>query len=87
MCERWRDREWILSNGNRMSMSGAVCWFLGVVFAVLGILADIMNVTLGLEVTTWLMLAIAVFAAGISWYIGWAVAVYVASQEDKSKSE
>ena len=85
MSERWRNREWIVSSGNRMSMSGAACWIFGAVFAVLGILADIMNVTLGLEMTTWLMLSIALFVAGISWYIGWAVAVYVSGKEAKGK--
>ena len=66
-------------------MSGGACWILGAVFAVLGIIADIMNTALGLEATSWLMLSIALFAAGISWYIGWAVAVYVAGKEAKGK--
>lgn len=85
MSERWKSREWIVSSGNRMTMSGSACWILGAVFAVLGIIADAMNVSLGLEVTTWLMLSIALFVAGISWYIGWAVAVYVSGKETKSK--
>ncbi len=87
MSERWKNREWIVSSGNRMTMSGGACWILGAIFAVLGIIADAMNVTLGLEVTTWLMLSIALFAGGISWYIGWAVAVYVSGKEAKSKAE
>jgi len=45
-----------------------ICWFLGIVFAILGIVAGAMNASLGLNSTGWLLLAIAVFVAGIpSW--------------------
>jgi len=43
-----------------------ICWWLGAVFAVLGIIAGAMNASLGLSSTGWLLLAIAVFVAGIS---------------------
>jgi len=85
MFERWQSREWIVSSGGRMALSGGACWILGAIFAVLGIIADAMNVTLGLEPSSWFMLSIALFVGGISWYIGWAVAVYLHGKEAKSK--
>jgi hypothetical protein len=42
-----------------------ICWWLGAVFAVLGIIAGAMNASLGLSSTGWLLLAIAVFVAGM----------------------
>ena len=77
MFERWKSREWIVSSGGRMTLSGGACWILGAIFAVLGIIADAINGTIGLEASSWLMLSIALFVAGLSWYIGWAVAVYL----------
>jgi hypothetical protein len=41
------------------------CWWLGAVFAVLGIIAGAMNASLGLSSTGWLLLAIAVFVASM----------------------
>lgn len=85
MFERWKSREWIVGSGVRMALSGGACWILGAIFAVLGIIADAMNGTLGLESSSWLMLSIALFVGGISWYIGWAVAVYLQGKEARSK--
>jgi len=52
---------------------------------VLGIIADAADITLGLTSMSWLLLAIAAFAGGISWYIGWAVAVYVDALKAKKE--
>jgi len=83
--ERWKSREWIVGSGGRMALSGGACWILGAIFAVVGIIADAMNVALGLEPSSWLMLSIALFVGSLSWYIGWAVAVYLQGKEAKSK--
>jgi len=48
-----------------MGLQGHVCLFLGIVFAILGIVAGAMNASLGLNSTGWLLLAIAVFVASI----------------------
>ena len=85
MMERWKDHKWIISGGNRSVVWGGACWTLGAVFAVLGVIADAINGTLGLESASWFLLAIAAFAGGISWYIGWAVAVYLEAKEAKKE--
>jgi hypothetical protein len=46
---------------------------LGLIFAILGVIAEAAETTLGLSPLSWYLLAIALFIAGISWYIGWAV--------------
>jgi len=77
MFERWMSRERIVPSGGRMALSGSVCWILGAIFAVVGIIADAMNLTLCLEPASWFMLSIALFVGSASWYIGWAVALYL----------
>jgi hypothetical protein len=42
-----------------------VIWWLGVAFAVIGVIAGAMETTLGLHATHWLLLSIATFLAGI----------------------
>ncbi len=57
------------------AVCGGICWVLGLIFAILGIIAEKTSTTLGLTPLSWYLLAIALFVASISWYIGWAVAV------------
>ena len=55
------------------------------VFAVLGVIADAANTSLGLSPMTWLLLAIAAFAASAASFISWAVAWYLKNTEDKKE--
>ena len=85
MFERWKSREWIVGSGARMTLSGGTCWIFGVVFAILGVIGDAMDATLGLESISWFLLAIASFVAAISWYLGWVLAVYRTTKDAKNK--
>ncbi|WP_455277007.1 hypothetical protein [[Eubacterium] cellulosolvens] len=51
--------------------------WLGIVFAVLGVISDAANITLVLESITWLLLSIATFLAGIPMLVTWAVAQHL----------
>ena len=77
MWERWNNHEWIVSMGSKWSMWGGLCWIVGIIFALLGIIADAANADLGLLPTSWFLLAVVSLVASTAWYIGWAVAVYV----------
>ena len=48
-------------------------------FALLGVLADALNVSIGLEVTSWLLLSIGTLLMGTAMFIGWAVGWYLRS--------
>jgi len=80
----WR-AERTLRMGGVYAVWGGVCWILGVVFAILGIIADAMNGTLGLTAMSWFLLAVAAFVASIPEYIGWAVAVYLDALKAKKE--
>ena len=56
-------------------ISGDICFCLGAVFAVLGIISEAINITFGLVPTSWYLLSIASFAASIGWYICLAIGV------------
>ena len=43
----------------------SICFFLGIIFAVIGVIGEAANFTLGLSSTIWLLLAIASFLAPI----------------------
>jgi len=62
-------------------------WFVGAIFAVLGIIADAANVSLGLEPTSWFLLSIAVFVASMPFYMGVGMAWYLRTTEAKSEKK
>lgn len=87
MARHWEDREQIKAGIGSAGWMGHVCWFLGCIFAVLGLIGDAVNATLGLEPMTWLLLAIVAFVASIPLFIGWAVAWYLRSIEATSQNK
>jgi len=77
MGESWNNHELIVRKGSMWMVWGGVCWTLGVIFAVLGIIGDAADVNLGLTSTSWFLLAIAALVVSAIWYLSWAVAVYI----------
>ena len=85
MWERWNNHKWIVSMGKSWVMWGGICWALGIIFAVLGIIADAVNGTLGLTSMGWFLLTIAALVTSAIWYLSWAVAVYVDALKAKKE--
>jgi len=74
--EKRVDPKYIASMANVQANWGAALWILGFIFAILGIIADATG-TLGLTMMAWFMLAIVFHLAGLSFWLGWAIAVYL----------
>ena len=91
MAGRWaqhfKDRKEVKATLNPMGLSFHICWFLGAIFAILGLISAAIRMPLGLEATVWLLLAIAAFLAGIPMLVTWAVAMNLLGIEDSSKKE
>ena len=91
MAARWatpfKDREELKKTINAMGLAFHICWFLGAIFAVLGLIAAAMNSTLGLEATHWLLLSIAAFLAGVPMLVTWAVALHLLGVGGESKKK
>ena len=69
---------------NSIGLSGAIghfFWFLSIICAIIGIIGDLGNSTLGLTTMSWFLLAIVLGILSISIFIGWAVAWYLKSLE------
>ena len=74
--EKRNDPKWLATKAGMQSTMGAALWILGFIFALLGIIADGSG-SLGLTAMSWFMLAIVFHLAGLSYWLGWAVAVYL----------
>ena len=85
MAYHWEDREKLKTCIFKEGMIGHVLWFLGIIFAVLGIIGDAANINLGLTSMSWFLLAIVAFVAGIIPFIELAIAWYLKSTETKKE--
>jgi hypothetical protein len=74
--EKRIDPKWIAGMASSSGFWGGTLWFLGFIFAILGIIADATNGTLGLTMMAWFMLAIVFHLAGLSYWVSWALGVY-----------
>ena len=83
--EKRVDPKWIATTAGLQANWGASLWILGFIFAILGIIADATNGTLGLTMMAWFMLAIVFHLAGLSYWIGYALAMYLKSKEAKKE--
>jgi hypothetical protein len=60
-----------------MGFAFHLTYWLGIIFAALGVISDAVNIILVLESITWLLLSIAAFLAGIPMLVTWAVAQHL----------
>ena len=61
------------------AMLGGIFWILGLACVIIGIISEATDnfTMLGLTYVSWYMVAISAFVASVSWYIGWAVSIYL----------
>lgn len=76
MPYRWENREQ-MADVRSEGLWGHVCWFLGIVFAILGIIAGAMNTAIGLDAIEWFLLGILTLVAGMAFFIGLVAAWYL----------
>jgi hypothetical protein len=73
----WESRENLPARIRTSGLWGHVLWFLGVIFAILGIIGDATNNSIGLEPLSWFALAAVVVLLGICMFIGLAISWYL----------
>ena len=86
-AQPFKDRKELKATLNSMGLSFHICWFLGAIFAILGLIAAAVNSAIGLEPTYWLLLAIAAFLAGIPMLVTWAVAMHLLGVEGNNNKD
>ena len=82
--EKRVDPKYLADTANRQANWGGTLWILGFIFVILGIIADATG-TLGLTMMAWFMLAIVFHLAGLSYWLGWALSVYLRSSGAEKK--
>ena len=85
MMEMWTGPEFTKRNHGRMGIMGSVATWLGVVFAILGIIGGASNTIIGLHSTSWFLLAIASLILSLGCWLGWAVGIYLHAKETENK--
>jgi len=81
MPYRFEDREKVRNSIRSAGLWGHVCWFLGIIFAIIGIIAGATDAAIGLGAMNWLLLAAVALLTSITLFIGWAVAWYLQEKE------
>jgi len=72
MPYRWEIREKI-TDVRTSGLCGHACWFLGAIFAIIGIIAAATGANIGLGMVAWFLLAIFTMVAGIPFYLSLAI--------------
>ena len=69
MPYHWEKREKV-TDVRSSGLWGHACWFLGAIFAIIGIIAAATGADIGLGAVIWFLLAIFTMVAGIPFFIG-----------------
>lgn len=87
MLESWKEPRWAIDHRGMSGVMGSVAFWLGLVFVVVGIIAEAKNTALGLEPMSWFLLAIAAFVLGLAYSLWCLIGLYFHVRETKSKKE
>jgi len=93
MKEMWTESGFTKRNRGRMGIMGSVATWLGVAFAIVGIIGEARLISgasitpLGLTPTSWYLLAIATFVFSLGCWLGWAVGIYLHTREPEPEPE
>ena len=82
-----KEREHVTTGLGAHGWTSRICWFIGVIFAVVGVIAGVADISLGLGATNWLLLSIAAFASAIVNCIAFAAGLNICAIEAKSEKE
>ena len=86
MMEMWTGPEFSKRHRGRMGIMGSIATWLGVAFAIVGIIAEASGTFfIGLYSTSWFLLAIASLIFSLGCWLGWAVGIYLHAKETESK--
>jgi len=85
MMEMWTGPEFTKRHRGRMGIMGSIATWLGVAFAIVGIISDASRTLIGLYPTDWFLLAIASLIFSLGCWLGWAVGIYLHARETESK--
>lgn len=83
----FKDREEVKAEIKLCGLVGSIFQYLGFLFALLGIIGDALNITLGLESMTWLLLAVFFCLNAVVPHMHLVVAKHLIGMEPESKNK
>jgi hypothetical protein len=60
-----------------------ISWFIGVIFAIIGFITEIIDTTFIVQSMSWYLLSITAFGSGIINVVAWVGGIYLHSKESK----
>ena len=81
MAKHWENRNYLINNIGSAGSWGHALWFLSIIFAIIGIISDLLDYTLGLTSMSWFLLALVFGVLSIPFYIGLAMCWYLKTTE------
>jgi uncharacterized membrane protein YdbT with pleckstrin-like domain len=76
MPQRWEKRK-EMADPRSAGFAGHTCYYLSIIFAIIGIIAAAIDTDIGLGATNWFLLAIVAALLSIPFFIGLAVAWFL----------
>jgi len=77
MVRHWEDIEYLKKGIGTAGLLGHFFWFLGLIFAILGVIWDAIDTTRFITSESWFLLAIVMVLLSIPLFIGWALSWYL----------
>ena len=81
MVKHWEDRKWLIDNLGLSSSWAHTLWFLSFIFAIIGVISDILDSELAITSMSWFLLALVFGVLSIPFYIGIAMCWYLKTTE------
>ena len=81
----WENREHLKARLRLSGMAAHICLLLGIVFAIIGVVAAALRSYIGLGTTTWLLLAIATLVVSVTMFFVMGLAWYLITTDAKKK--
>ena len=85
MMESWTEPGFTKRGRGSMGIMGSIATWLGVIFAIIGVISEATTTLIGIYPTAWFLLAIASLILGLSFWLGWAVGMYFHVKETQGK--
>ena len=85
MMESWTEAGFIKRGRGCMGIMGGIATWLGVAFAIIGVIGETSITIIGLYPTGWYLLAIASLILGLNCLLGWAIGMYFYAKETEGK--
>ena len=87
MMESWTEPGFTKRGRGYMGVMGSIATWLGIAFAIIGVIGETTITIIGLYPTSWYLLAIASLILGLSCWLGWAVGMYFHVKETEGKNQ